>query len=402
MLKTSDFCEQFYASHFLPVVYCEKGEPVCSAGLPEGTDQYRIFFPRIIKENRSASVFSQADGGYYGSVKNEKTGGFVLFGPAYGMPVDDKTVRAYMNLFAVPSEKREQTAGALGVIPNYTYNRFMNLVLFVYSVVNKKALSAEALLSIDADYVKGISEKHVQTTYAARDEQVYHGTYQFENLLLDMVKKGDPEALKSFLMQAVRQTPMTAGKLADTPLRQAKNIFIGLVTVVGKFAAIPAGLDTEQTYYLIDTYIQECERLHTAEQITALQFNMLVDFTSRISESRMPEDISPDVYAAMQYIFLHLNEAVRIDDIAQSIGRSRSWLTAKFRAETGLSVTDFVLQSKMQEAKTLLKYTDKPISEISEYLCFSSQPHFSTVFKKYFGVTPAAYRIIKSASGIKL
>ncbi|HBA68914.1 MAG TPA: hypothetical protein DCZ40_06105 [Lachnospiraceae bacterium] len=47
---------------------------------------------------------------------------------------------------------------------------------------------------------------------------------------------------------------------------------------------------------------------------------------------------------------------------------------------------------KLEEAKSLLTYTDKPISEISNYLCFSSQAYFQNVFKKKYEITPNEYR----------
>jgi AraC-like DNA-binding protein len=46
----------------------------------------------------------------------------------------------------------------------------------------------------------------------------------------------------------------------------------------------------------------------------------------------------------------------------------------------------------MEEAKRLLKYSDKPLSLIAEYLGFSSQSHFTRTFKKYVHTTPKAYR----------
>ncbi|WP_442862488.1 helix-turn-helix domain-containing protein [Bacillus sp. USDA818B3_A] len=46
----------------------------------------------------------------------------------------------------------------------------------------------------------------------------------------------------------------------------------------------------------------------------------------------------------------------------------------------------------MEEAKDLLAFSDKSISEISNYLCFSSQSHFQKVFKDYYAITPQAYR----------
>ena len=58
----------------------------------------------------------------------------------------------------------------------------------------------------------------------------------------------------------------------------------------------------------------------------------------------------------------------------------------------GESLTDFVLKAKTEEAKRLLRDTGKSLTAISSYLGFSSQSHFSNVFKKYAKVTPGEYR----------
>ena len=49
-------------------------------------------------------------------------------------------------------------------------------------------------------------------------------------------------------------------------------------------------------------------------------------------------------------------------------------------------------QEKTEEAKRLLRYTDRSAAAISEYLAFSSPAHFTRVFKKYTGLTPGEYR----------
>ncbi len=71
---------------------------------------------------------------------------------------------------------------------------------------------------------------------------------------------------------------------------------------------------------------------------------------------------------------------------------SRPYLSRKFKEETGESLTDFILKEKTEEAKRLLRYSDKPLTAIGSYLGFSSASHFSRVFKTYVGSTPSEYR----------
>lgn len=71
--------------------------------------------------------------------------------------------------------------------------------------------------------------------------------------------------------------------------------------MVGKFAAIPGGMDIEQTYQLIDTYIQECEKLQTEEAVKNLQYNMLIDFAKRVAQQKLPAGISQEVYLFLRY-----------------------------------------------------------------------------------------------------
>ena len=72
---------------------------------------------------------------------------------------------------------------------------------------------------------------------------------------------------------------------------------------------------------------------------------------------------------------------------------SRPYLSERFKAESGESLTDYILREKTAEAKRLLDYTDKSLTSISSYLGFSSPSHFSRVFRKYTGHLPSEYRI---------
>lgn len=50
------------------------------------------------------------------------------------------------------------------------------------------------------------------------------------------------------------------------------------------------------------------------------------------------------------------------------------------------------MTAKLQESKLLLAYSDRPLSEISNFFFFSSQSYFQNLFKRQFGITPLAFR----------
>ena len=90
----------------------------------------------------------------------------------------------------------------------------------------------------------------------------------------------------------------------------------------------------------------------------------------------------------------HLSEAITTQAIADKLFLSRSYLSRRFKAETGQTLTDFIVGEKVEEAKRLLCYSEKPLNAIGAYLGFSSQSHFSRVFKQITGKTPSEYRNI--------
>ena len=92
------------------------------------------------------------------------------------------------------------------------------------------------------------------------------------------------------------------------------------------------------------------------------------------------------------YVQHNLSKPIDVEALADSMFISRTHLAAKFKQETGMTLTDFILIEKIEEAKRLLRYSDKSLSLIADYLGFSSQSHFTRAFKKYSGKTPREYR----------
>lgn len=386
------YCEMFYSAHYLPIAMYNENGFVCSAGFYEEGDPYPFVFPKLLSIG-SPSIYVSSDTGYYGLVKSKSGKCYFVLGPAYSTSVTDEFIRTYINKNAISPERYGEIASFLGGIPQYTYNQFMNLLLYLHYILNGEKLDiAETFGITNTDYQHVIGQQYTETVYHAREDKRQHGTYHFEQQMLDLIQNGKVTELEQFLLIAANAPHIKEGKLATSPLRQAKNLFIGLITMVGKFAAIPGGMDVEQTYQLIDVYIQECEKLQTVEAVKNLQYNMPIDFAKRIAQQKLPSGISKEIYSCTQFIASNINEPITVSNVVVHSGKSRAYLFKKFKQEMGVNIGAYITQCRLNEAKSLLRYTNKSLSEISNYLCFSSQSYFQNVFKKRYNITPLEYR----------
>lgn len=387
------FCSLFFSATHLPIAYVTSNTIKKSLGIPEDISP----FPNMLSALGACTEFprvSALESGYYGVIRlaSEKDA-CIFIGPAFTTPVTNEVLNEYMRENAILHSKKDEVFSALSVIPVYTYNQFLNNVIFLEFILNDRQLDIKTDFHIsDHRYKDAIAASQVATAYATRELGVTHGTYDFEQQIMNLIKAGNRDGLESLLLQSVDSQVLNEGVVAQTQLRQAKNVFIAMVAQVGKQAAIPGGLDIEQTYQLIDQYSQECERLQSMDAVTNLQYNMLLDFASRVSQVQIPEGISPEVYACIQFINTHVNKEISLQDVADSIHRSRAYTASHFKEELGFNVGAYITHARIQEAKSLLRYTDKSLSEISTYLCYSSQSYFQNVFKKITGITPLEYR----------
>ena len=137
---------------------------------------------------------------------------------------------------------------------------------------------------------------------------------------------------------------------------------------------------------------QNCELLTTLENITNLQYRMISDYTERVQRLQRGSCTSKLMIDVVNYIRHHISEPITVEKMAKALFMNRPYLSRKFKEETGESLTDFILYEKTEEAKRLLRYSDKPITAISSYLGFSSPSHFSRVFKARVCITPGEYR----------
>ena len=137
-----------------------------------------------------------------------------------------------------------------------------------------------------------------------------------------------------------------------------------------------------QVFALRDSSLSENEIAY----VVAERLHSIVAEASRVARCEVKENKLRS--AVSRYIFKKFN----LDDLAFEMHMSKSNLIRSFRKECGVTPYEYLLQLKIDTAKSLLRDSDLPVYEIAECLAVSDEHYFSAVFKKRTGLTPGAYR----------
>lgn len=112
-----------------------------------------------------------------------------------------------------------------------------------------------------------------------------------------------------------------------------------------------------------------------------------------ITGNEISKKSNPHIHKVIDYIENNYEHKIMLEDIAAHTHLNTSYLSALFKEQMNMSISDYILNYRLSIAKNnLLNYPDTPISEITLSSGFYDTSHFSKAFKNHFGVTAREYR----------
>ncbi len=317
----------------------------------------------------------------------------IVLGPTAQVATGEQELRRLAFELDVPREEVPSFVSGMNAIAHLAAETLLQLLCTFNHFLNggeTLSISDVAILSEEQERIKTqVETRRTQRTYEEeRERNEAHNTLAMEEALMQIIRRGDSGTLKDWISSA---PAIRGGTIAPDQLRQLKNTFIVSATLASR-AAIRGGMSEDDAFSLSDGYIRRAEVLSDHVRIMNLQYQMILEFTEQVEKlhrGRYPTRLATNV---ANYVRHHLSEPVSAEKMAESFFMSRPYLSAKFKKETRETLTDFILREKTEEAKRLLRYSDKTVTAIGAYLGFSSAAHFSRVFKKYAQVTPSEYR----------
>lgn len=328
---------------------------------------------------------------YYGVLNTKEIR--IVIGPTAQIMADGQQLKELAFRLDIPQEEVSSFVDGMNSIMHLPVETLLQMLCTMNHFLNggeTLKLSDIAIHETEQALLKaGAEQRRTSRVYEeAEQERQAHNTLAIEEALMSIIQKGDTVSLKRWLTSA---PAVQGGTIAGDQLRQMRNLFIVTATLASR-AAIRGGMRQDDAFTLSDAYIQRVELLTSHSSILNLQYHMLLEYTEQVEKLRRGEHVTKLSLDVANYVRHHLSEQISVEKMAEELYLSRPYLSSKFKLETGLTLTDFILNEKTEEAKRLLRYSDKPLSAISAYLGFSSHGHFSRVFKKYAALTPAEYR----------
>lgn len=175
------------------------------------------------------------------------------------------------------------------------------------------------------------------------------------------------------------------------PLRNLKYHMIISVAMITRFC-INGGMPSEEAYNLSDSYILKTDECLCEEEIHKIHSEMITSFTKKMNSIKTRNIYSKQIVKAINYINSHITEKIMIQEVADFLSLSVSYLSRLFKSEVGLNISEYIIKQKIKAAAGMLRSSSQSSTEISYILHFSSQSYFTKVFKKYTGMTPKEYQ----------
>lgn len=390
MIDIKKYCEYLYNTLYIPIyLYDNKDLITCYPNLQMFTSLPSTYLSTLWESDKEVTYTITNFYSYYGYIRIKNSNSCIVIGPVSSLPYSRDVLFSIIKGFPIEELKTEEFNNFFYNIPTQSLYTFLNTLLFInYTVNNTELAMKDVEHDFDSLHDNSINQKYTESSYAAKEERIMCSDYLLEVEIFRYVETGNIDGLKNCINQPSK---IKVGRMADDNLRQLKNTAIVVVTLATR-AAIKGGLTPSIAYNLSDIYIQQVERLTNMDVISSLISQILYDYTNRIAISIIPLTADNILHQVINYVYENTNKNITVTDVANHVGFNRSYLSRKVKNELGFDLSSFIRKCKLEEAKDLLAYSDKSISEISNFLCFSSQSHLQKAFKNQYGITPHLFR----------
>jgi len=219
---------------------------------------------------------------------------------------------------------------------------------------------------------------------------IIHAPYIPEMDFYMAIRSGDIRKVKRLCREPFHEKK-GLGVLSDNNLQNMKYHFCISAALIAR-VCIEGGLPLSVSYGMSDYYIKAADASRDIMEISELHDEMAVAYASRMRKLYKEQIFSRPVTECIEYILEHLDTRIKMEDLSKYTGLTSSYLSRLFKKETRQTVTDYILDRKLETSCNMLVYSTYPVNRIADTLAFPSAGYYCRVFKERYNMTPSQYR----------
>lgn len=157
----------------------------------------------------------------------------------------------------------------------------------------------------------------------------------------------------------------------------------GLKCGADAFIAKPFSIN--ELHITIDNLVDNVRRLKGKFSGNQSQKDKVENVTMKSDDSLLMEKVMKSVNEN------YTDSSYNVERMAEDVGLSRVQLHRRLKEITGVPASDFIRNIRLEQAARIIKEKKVNVSQVAYSVGFNSHAHFSTLFKKYYGVSPSEY-----------
>lgn len=277
-------------------------------------------------------------------------------------------------------------------IPYLPPARALTCLSLIYYMVTGKMVSEKELMQ-ENETLEGIPDiEHSFYKLQQDSEENRRFSYRNEQEWLAKIESGTLQKRQVQIDAENMQKLDRVGRLArNNSFKQYEYMAISQICLASR-AAMRGGMNTYDAYTLSDMYYQRVSECADVMELMNICLMVEQDFSEQVRLAKERSKKENHIEQCKDYIARHRTAKFSISQMAKELGLSRSYLSRHFSEQTGITLQDYVLQTRLEAAANMLRFSEEQIGAIAEYLCFPSQSYFSERFRKQYGMTPGEYR----------
>jgi len=324
-----------------------------------GLDSYS----QISKANQI--LFSQLEG--YAIIENEQKCVFVFMSQAYDNTKFLKDVELSLSKYADEINQLSPVLLAIGL------SHAKSSLYDIPTLSNQAERALEYCLTSAGESICLFEERS--------DLMISYEISDIRDSLIMLLKSADTDDIKTFL---------DAYYPSEINRNQAKTLCISVITTL-QLLLVERNLNFNDMLGNSFVVWDKLDKFDTISNTRQWLYNIL-DKTLEFIRNTENKNYNKIISEIKKLIDENYSKISNVEQISDEIHISASYAKSLFRKHTGMTIYDYLLKCRMEEAMKLLTDPGRKVYEVAEIVGYKSKPYFSEAFKKYFGKTPKEFQ----------